>query len=60
MGGRDKGGGLKGGERSVKQQGRGEGFNVKVPLQRPAKSLEYMENTRLLRGNRTTFVFLQT
>lgn len=33
---------------------------MKVPLQRPAKSLNYMENTSRLQGNRTTFKFLQT
>lgn len=32
----------------------GRGPNVKLPLQRPAKSLSYMENTSCLQGNRTT------
>lgn len=33
---------------------------MKLPLQRPAKSLSYMENTSCLQGNRTTSEFLQT
>lgn len=36
------------------------GLNVKLPPQRPAKSLSYMENTSCLQGNGTTSEFLQT
>lgn len=56
-----EGGEMQGGERSVRQGGEGEGgFDVKLPLQRSAKSLSYMENTSRLQGNRTTSEFLQT
>lgn len=54
-GGRDSGG------REEHDAGRGgRGLNVKLPLQRPSKSLSYMENTSRLQGNRTTSEFLQT
>lgn len=43
-----------------KRGGERRGLNVKLPLQRPAKSLSYMENTSRLQGNRTTSEFLQT
>lgn len=33
---------------------------MKLPLQRAAKSLSYMENTSCLQGNGTTSEFLQT
>lgn len=45
---------------AMRQGGTGGGPNVKLPLQRPAKSLNYMENTSRLQGNRTTSEFLQT
>lgn len=51
----------RGGERGEVEAGWvGRGLNVKLPLQRPAKSLSYMENTSCLQGNRTTSEFLQT
>lgn len=50
--------GREGGEREEREGGGG--LNVKLPLQRPAKSLSYMENTSRLQGNGTTSEFLQT
>lgn len=38
----------------------GGGLDAKLALQRPAKSLSYMENTSCLQGNGTTSEFLQT
>lgn len=38
----------------------GRGLDAKLALQKPAKSLSYMENTSCLQGNGTTSEFLQT
>lgn len=64
-GGRENGGGDKEGEtererEEVEAGWVGRGLDVKLPLQGPAKSLSYMENTSCLQGNRTTSEFLQT
>lgn len=60
-GGRENGRGDKEGERGEAEAGWvGRGLNEKLALQRPAKSLSYMENTSCLQGNRTTSEFLQT
>ena len=55
-----KGGGDARGREEHEAEREGRGLNVKLPLQRPAKSLNYMENTSRLQGNRTTSEFLQT
>lgn len=59
-GGREKGGVYSEGREEHEAGRDGRGLNVKLPLQRPAKSLSYMENTSRLQGNRTTSEFLQT